>query len=157
MFEFGCAIVAAQIVWGATGAPLRASMAFCAVWLAPTVIFNGAAWGQADSIWTFFTLLSVSLFMQDRNGALPFAMAFAVKAQGVFLATNPSSAFFYLLTATHGLHLLGGVVALGYIDYQAIRLRLGPGKRTAVDVAGIYWHFMGGLWVYLLLLFRLWG
>lgn len=85
VFEFGCAIVAAQIVWGATGAPLRASMAFCAVWLAPTVIFNGAAWGQADSIWTFFTLLSVSLFMQDRNGALPFAIAFAVKAQGVFL------------------------------------------------------------------------
>jgi Gpi18-like mannosyltransferase len=85
VFEFGCAIVAAQIVWRATRAPLRASMAFCGVWLAPTVIFNGALWGQADSIWTFFTLLSVSLFMQDRNGVLPFAIACAVKAQGVFL------------------------------------------------------------------------
>jgi Gpi18-like mannosyltransferase len=85
VFEFGCAIVVAQIVWRATRAPLRASLAFCAVWLAPTVIFNGAAWGQADSIWTFFTLLSVSLFMQGRNGVLPFATAFAVKAQGVFL------------------------------------------------------------------------
>jgi cytochrome c oxidase subunit 3 len=80
-----------------------------------------------------------------------------LQAQGVFLSSNPSSAFFYLLTATHGIHLFGGVIALGYIDYQALRLRLGPGKRTAVDVAGIYWHFMGGLWVYLLLLFRLWG
>jgi Gpi18-like mannosyltransferase len=85
VFEFGCAIVVAQIVWRATRAPLRASLAFCGVWLAPTVIFNGAAWGQADSIWTFFTLLSVSLFMQGRNGVLPFAVAFAVKAQGVFL------------------------------------------------------------------------
>ena len=80
-----------------------------------------------------------------------------LQAQGVFLASNPSSSFFYLLTATHGIHLFGGVIALGYIDYQALRLRLGPGKRTAVDVAGIYWHFMGGLWLYLLLLFRLWG
>jgi Gpi18-like mannosyltransferase len=81
VFEFGCAIVVAQIVWRATKAPLRASLAFCGVWLAPTVIFNGAVWGQADSIWTFFTLVSVSLFMQDRNGVLPFAVAFSVKAQ----------------------------------------------------------------------------
>jgi Gpi18-like mannosyltransferase len=49
------------------------------------VLFNGAEWGQADSIWNFFTLLSVSLFMQNRNGVLPFAVACAVKAQGVFL------------------------------------------------------------------------
>ena len=84
-FEFGCAIVAAQIVWRATKAPLRASLAFCGVWLAPTVIFNGAVWGQADSIWTFFVLLSVSSFMQNRNGVLPFAVACSVKAQGVFL------------------------------------------------------------------------
>jgi Gpi18-like mannosyltransferase len=85
VFEFGCAIVVAQIVWRATRAPLRASLAFCGVWLAPTVIFNGALWGQADSIWTFFTLVSVSLFMQNRNGVLPFAVAFSAKAQGVFL------------------------------------------------------------------------
>ena len=85
IFELGCAIVVAQMVWRATKAPLRTSLAFCSVWLAPTVIFNGAVWGQADSIWTFFTLASVALFIQDRNGVLPFAVAFSVKAQGVFL------------------------------------------------------------------------
>ena len=85
VFELGCAIVVAQMVWQATRTPLRASLAFCAVWLAPTTILNGALWAQADSIWTLFTLLSVSLFMQGRNGVVPFAVAFAVKAQGVFL------------------------------------------------------------------------
>ncbi|MVT74573.1 hypothetical protein GPL20_16270 [Bradyrhizobium cajani] len=85
VFEFGCAAVVAQMVWRATKMPLRASMAFCAVWLAPTVIFNGAMWGQSDSIWTFFTLVSVALFMRDRNGILPFAVAFSVKAQSIFL------------------------------------------------------------------------
>ncbi|WP_247384579.1 MULTISPECIES: hypothetical protein [unclassified Bradyrhizobium] len=85
LFEFGCAIVVAQMVWRATKLPLRASLAFCAIWLAPTVLFNGAMWAQADSIWTFFTLLSVALFMRDRNGVLPFAVAVSVKAQGVFL------------------------------------------------------------------------
>jgi Gpi18-like mannosyltransferase len=85
VFEFGCAIVVALIVWSANKAPSRACVAFCCVWLAPTVIFNGAVWGQADSIWTFFTLVSIAAFMQHRNGILPFAVAVAVKAQGVFL------------------------------------------------------------------------
>lgn len=85
VFELGCAIVVAQMVWRATRVPLRASVAFCAVWLAPTVIFNGAMWGQIDSVWVFFVLISVALFMRDRNGLPPFAVAFAVKAQAVFL------------------------------------------------------------------------
>ncbi len=85
VFEIGCALVVAQIVWRMTRKPMRASLAFCGVWLAPTVIFNGAMWGQADSIWAFFTLLSVSMFMQNRNGIVPFAVAVAVKAQAVFL------------------------------------------------------------------------
>ncbi|EHR04599.1 hypothetical protein [Bradyrhizobium sp. WSM471] len=58
VFELGCAIAVAQIVWRATRVPLRASVAFCAVWLAPTVLFNGAMWAQADSIWAFFTLVA---------------------------------------------------------------------------------------------------
>ncbi|WP_247460676.1 hypothetical protein [Bradyrhizobium sp. 62] len=85
VFELGCAIAIARIVWRATRVPLRTALAFCAVWLAPTVLFNGAMWAQADSIWTFFTLVSVALFMRDRNGVLPFAAAVSVKAQGVFL------------------------------------------------------------------------
>ena len=80
-----------------------------------------------------------------------------LRAQGIYLATNPSSSFFYLLTAAHALHLIGGVVALLYVSVQALRLRLGPGKRTAIDVTAMYWHFLDGLWVYLLVLFLVWG
>jgi cytochrome c oxidase subunit 3 len=76
---------------------------------------------------------------------------------GVYLATNPSNSFFYVLTVAHALHLGGGLAALFYIEGQALTLRLGPGKRTAVDVTAVYWHFLDGLWIYLLLLFRLWG
>jgi len=73
--------------------------------------------------------------------------------QGMFLASNPSSSFFYVLTGIHGLHLLGGIVALGYV---VARL---AGKERAVsaslfEAVSIYWHFMGGLWVYLLIVIR---
>jgi cytochrome c oxidase subunit III len=73
-------------------------------------------------------------------------------AHGVYLSTNPSSSFFYLLTAAHGLHLLGGVIALFYLASRAPQLAAGLKKRVAVDVTALYWHFMDGLWIYLLLL-----
>lgn len=80
-----------------------------------------------------------------------------LKAAGVFIATNPSSSFFYLLTASHAFHLMGGVAALLYVDVQALRLRLGPAKRTAIDITAIFWHFLDGLWLYLMVLFYVWG
>jgi cytochrome c oxidase subunit 3 len=86
-----------------------------------------------------------------------YAAWLELRAQGIYLATNPSSSFFYVLTAAHALHLIGGVVALLYVSVQALRLQLGPGKRTAIDVTAVYWHFLDGLWVYLLVLFLVWG
>ncbi|HKN59701.1 MAG TPA: heme-copper oxidase subunit III [Candidatus Acidoferrales bacterium] len=68
---------------------------------------------------------------------------------GVFLATNPSSSFFYVFTAAHGLHLLGGVLALLSVLVRPTH-RLTRG--TATEVVAMYWHFMDGLWVFLFLL-----
>ena len=80
-----------------------------------------------------------------------------LKDAGVFVATNPSSSFFYVLTACHAFHLLGGITALVYVDVQALRLSLGPAKRTAIDISAIFWHFLDGLWIYLMILFYVWG
>jgi cytochrome c oxidase subunit 3 len=70
-------------------------------------------------------------------------------SQGLFLATSPSSSFFYLLTAMHGLHLLGGVLGLIYVGY---RLRHNVrNAQTSLGTAAVYWHFVDLLWVYLLM------
>jgi cytochrome c oxidase subunit 3 len=77
-------------------------------------------------------------------------------AQGLFLATNPSSSFFYVFTVAHALHLLGGVIALISL---ALRSPSRPFRRltlaTAAEVAAMYWHFMDGLWVFLFLVLLL--
>jgi cytochrome c oxidase subunit III len=71
---------------------------------------------------------------------------------GLYVATNPSSSFFYVLTAAHGLHLLGGILALLYVGWLRLRrLTLA----TATEVASLYWHFMDGLWVFLFLILLL--
>jgi cytochrome c oxidase subunit 3 len=75
-------------------------------------------------------------------------------AQGVFMATNPASSFFYIFTAAHGVHLLGGIGALVYVfirkfEPESITLP------TAAEITSFYWHFMDGLWVFLLALLYL--
>ncbi len=75
-------------------------------------------------------------------------------AAGVYLPTNPSSSFFYTLTAAHGAHLLGGIVALLYVAVRSFE-KAQVTRAVAAEVASIYWHFMDGLWVFLLLLLYL--
>ena len=75
-------------------------------------------------------------------------------AQGMYVSSNPDSSFFYLLTAAHGLHLAGGILALFYVAFrrwQKSRIT----RATAASLAGIYWHFMDGLWLFLLALLYL--
>lgn len=77
-------------------------------------------------------------------------------SQGVYLSSNPSHSFFYVITVAHALHLLIGVVALGYVTWLGAHGRLGPARRTAVDVTAVYWHFMDGLWIFLFMLLSVW-
>jgi cytochrome c oxidase subunit III len=74
-------------------------------------------------------------------------------AQGFYLATNPNSSFFYVFTGMHALHVLAGIAALIYV----VRRLTGSGstfRPSTFDSMAIYWHFMGGLWLYLLLVMR---
>ena len=73
-------------------------------------------------------------------------------AAGVFLATNPSSSFFYVLTAAHGLHILGGLGALLSVAFHKGRRIT---QATSPNIVAMYWHFMDGLWVFLFVLLTL--
>jgi cytochrome c oxidase subunit 3 len=80
-------------------------------------------------------------------------------AAGVYLASNPHSSFFYVLTGLHGIHLLGGILALGYLHWYVVRPRGAEWdvkRRALTDAVGIYWHFMDVLWVFLFLLLFFW-
>ena len=92
-------------------------------------------------------------------------------AQGLYLSTNAHSSFFYLLTGLHGCHVLGGIFALGYVvagvwrnhgpllssasERPALFLPSPASQVRWVEATALYWHFVDGLWLYLLvLLFR---
>ena len=80
-----------------------------------------------------------------------YAAWLRLRSEGLYLATNPSSSFFYVFTAVHGLHVIGGLAGLVYVIRK---LRHATLRRGTLDAASHYWHFMDLLWLYLL--FLLW-
>jgi cytochrome c oxidase subunit III len=77
-------------------------------------------------------------------------------AEGFYLNRNFHSVYAYLFTGLHGVHLFGGLIALGYVTLRASEKWTTVRRRVSVDVTALYWHFLDGLWVYLLVLLFFW-
>ena len=74
------------------------------------------------------------------------AIGYAAKA-------NPSSAFFYMITAVHGVHLLGGLIAW-YRTYKKFQTSEGfSSLKLSIDLCALYWHFLLFVWIVMLALF----
>ena len=112
-----------------------------------TAFFRGQSKGTSASLlWLNATLGLGLLFVVGQIGAW-----YQLRAQGMYLATSPTSSFFYVLTAAHGLHLLGGILAMAVVVWKMNR----PAPalhRSTLDATSYYWHFMGVLWIYLFVL-----
>ncbi|MFZ0495340.1 MAG: cytochrome c oxidase subunit 3 [Methylocella sp.] len=78
-------------------------------------------------------------------------------ASGYYLTANPAAAFFYLITGVHGLHILGGLVALGGTMDKAWRGVKLDHMRLSVDLCATYWHFLLFVWLVLFGLLLLTG
>jgi cytochrome c oxidase subunit 3 len=75
---------------------------------------------------------------------------------GIFVATNQSASFVYLITAFHVAHVLGGIAALLLAMIYGLQRRyqaVTPQRKLRLELIFTYWHFVDALWVYLLLFF----
>jgi cytochrome c oxidase subunit 3 len=131
-----------DLLWSNTAALIASSIAL--QW----------AWVAAKQGWVEDVKIGVLL-----GGA--FAIVFLIgqllvwrqlTAAGYFLATNPANAFFFLMITLHGLHLSGGLIALGR---TTIRMSRGGGivrLRLSVELCATYWHFLLLIWLVLMAL-----
>jgi cytochrome c oxidase subunit III len=81
-------------------------------------------------------------------------------AGGYFLSVNPANSFFYLLTGLHGLHILGGLVALARTTARAWRSdgpRATEQMQLSVELCAMYWHFLLFIWIALFILLAGWA
>lgn len=77
-----------------------------------------------------------------------------LQAQGIYMASNPASSFFYIFTGAHAVHLLGGLAAILFVALRNFEESQIP-IAMAAEITSYYWHFMDGLWVFLFLLLYL--
>jgi len=78
-----------------------------------------------------------------------YAAWLQLRSEGLYLASAPSSSFFYIFTVLHALHVIGGLLGLIYVTSK---LHRGILRASTLSAASQYWHFMALLWIYLLLL-----
>lgn len=84
----------------------------------------------------------------------------ALVARGLYIAGNPYAGFFYIMTAVHAVHVLGGITALGAVLLRSWhpteRTDEIERRQTVANVVGWYWHFMGIIWMVLFVLLGFW-
>ncbi|MFZ3209884.1 MAG: heme-copper oxidase subunit III [Terriglobales bacterium] len=106
----------------------------------PVLIVNG----QRSIPWLGITLVLGAGFLVGQLLAWE-----QLRHLGIFVSTNPSSSFFYVLTGTHAIHLLGGVLALAYAGVTSLLRKPLVTRFLVVDITALYWHFMDFLWIYI--------
>ena len=70
-------------------------------------------------------------------------------AQDVYFVGNPAGSFIYVFTGLHVLHLIGGLVFLTVVLYNAFKYKVHSRNLLSIEMCTTYWHFLGGLWLYL--------
>ncbi len=70
-----------------------------------------------------------------------------LNASGFFMTGNPANSFFYLLTALHGLHLLGGMWVWGRTTIRLLTGADAESVRLSVELCTVYWHYLLLVWI----------
>jgi len=134
-------LAAPSLIWLSTGALVVSSLALerAKRRLAAFDLVGAETW-----VWATGAL--GALFVAAQFGAWR-----QLSAAGVFLASNPSSSFFYVITGTHILHVASALVWFAVIVARLRRLAILPGG-GGLSLFATYWHYLGALWLYLVFL-----
>ncbi len=74
-----------------------------------------------------------------------------VKHNVYFVSNYPSGSFIYIFTGLHGLHLVSGIVFLLITFRSSLLAKIHSKNLAQIEMCMTYWHFLGGLWLYLYL------
>ncbi|MDX5348577.1 MAG: cytochrome c oxidase subunit 3 [Hymenobacteraceae bacterium] len=70
-------------------------------------------------------------------------------------SSNPSGSFMYVLTGVHGFHLITGLIFLLIVLISSFKYKVHSKNMLRLELCTIYWHFLGGLWIYLYIFLKL--
>jgi len=107
---------------------------------------SAAQWGQIDNVRLGLIAAGVLTFSFLAGQLWAWQQ---LNASGYFVRNDPATAFFYLLTALHGLHLLGGMWVWGRTTAKVLRGVEVAKVRLSVELCAVYWHYLLLVWLVL--------
>jgi cytochrome c oxidase subunit 3 len=138
-------IVLPQIIWFNTLALIASSVALEVARRRVAAFMRGQESSlSGPTLWLNVTMALGLVFVVGQYLAL-----LKLRSEGLYLPTNPNSSFFYVFTAVHVVHVVGGLGGLTRVMVK-FRSTVRPLRRSTIDATSYYWHFMGLLWIYLL-------
>jgi len=102
-------------------------------------------------------LISVTLLLGVSFAISQYIAWAQLYHSGVFWAgdqSNPAGSYFYALTGLHLLHVLGGLISLIVVLVKTLKEKYNAKNLLGVQLSITYWHFLGGLWIYLYFFLR---
>jgi len=73
----------------------------------------------------------------------------ALVERDVYFVGNPAGSFMYVLTGLHAVHLISGVIFLIIVLISSFKYQIHSKRMNTMEMCATYWHFLGGLWLYL--------
>jgi cytochrome c oxidase subunit III len=104
-------------------------------------LWNLRGWGMHE--WFVLTYIMGSLFIAGQV----FEYAGLVQ-DGLTISSSPYGSVFYLTTGFHGLHVIGGLIAMLFVLGRSFAAKkFGPVEATTTIVVSYYWHFVDVVWI----------
>jgi len=93
--------------------------------------------------------ISVSVFFTIAFLLAQFDLWLHLQSMGYYVNTNPANSYFYLLTAVHGLHIVGGLLVLAHVVFKVWQDESPTSLAGPLRLCTTYWHFLFGVWLVL--------
>jgi len=126
--------------------------------LASSITMQWAYWSaKKDNLQNLKILITITTVLGFAFLVLQWEGWVQLVSDRVYLVGNPSGSFLYIITGVHALHIISAIVFLVIVLVATYRFKVHSKNLVKLEMCTTYWHFLGGLWLYLfvfLLLYR---
>ncbi len=138
------------------GAPWQPFTDSSQLWLNTGILFCASVVLQAGLIASrkgshnvVVVSISATIFLTVLFLFAQFDLWLYLQSMGFYLSSNPANSYFYVLTAIHGVHLIGGLVALSYVVFSLLSKNSSVSLSEPLQLCATYWHFLFFIWLVL--------
>jgi cytochrome c oxidase subunit III len=138
------------------GAPWQPFTDSSQLWLNTGILFCASVALQAGLIASrkdrhnvVVASVSATIFLTVLFLFAQFDLWLYLQSMGFYLNSNPANSYFYVLTAIHGIHLVGGLLALSYVVFRLLRKNGSASLSEPLQLCATYWHFLFFIWMVL--------